>query len=231
MPPRSAWIGWIRSLLGGRFIAVEELDYTTRVQLVFVAALLAAAIDVVSAWIVWSNPPLRSQYAALNALVAKQVGYTAPPIGEFSALGVFVASLIPGSIGALLLWTLAAFLSFRLVCRHIPGLGVLVPTAVFPLPLVSAVGLLTTLVQLGVGSISATPSLAAFIEPTAVDVRLYSIAAKIDLGALMHAVVMTRLLFPSSGWRTVLLRGSMVFVVRSGIVAAGILLVAQIAGL
>jgi hypothetical protein len=227
---RSGWLGWLRRLSRGCIVPLGELLLIEQLQLAVLAALIAALLDVVSAWLSWSVPSLHAQYAELNALVARRMGYEPPAMQDFSALGVFTASFFVGGIGAALLWGVVGALTIRGVLRKNVSLSVLATSAVVPLPIVSLVQLAVTLLHWSGVPISIVPSLAVLFDPATADIRLYSIAAKLDLGALLHAGAMVCLAVGCS-WMHVLSGGLVAFTVRSILVGGGILFIARSAGL
>ncbi len=228
---RSAWMQWIHQMLRGNILSLSERPIIERLQLVVFALFIAALLDVVTAWLSWSNAALNAQYVELNRLIAHRMGYEAPASVQFSALAVFTTTFFVGGAGAALLWGSAGYVAIRGVLgRMIPLSGILA-SAVVPLPLGSLVQLLTTVAHsLGL-PIGAVPSLVAFLDPTTTDIRLYTIASKLDLGALLHAGAMVYLAVPACRWRVVAAGGLVAFILRSITVGGGILLIAQLAAL
>jgi hypothetical protein len=228
---RSAWMQWIHQMLRGNIQSLSERPIIERLQLVVLALFIAAILDVVTAWLSWSNASLNAQYVELNRLIAQRMGYEAPASEQFSALAVFTTTFFVGGAGAALLWGSAGYVAIRGVLGRIVPLSGIFASAVVPLPLGSLVQLLTTVAHSLGMPIGFVPSLAAFLDPTTTDIRLYTIAAKLDLGALLHAGAMVCLAVPGCGWRDVAAGGLVAFVVRSIIVSGVILLIARMAAL
>ncbi|GIV53808.1 MAG: hypothetical protein KatS3mg039_0326 [Candidatus Kapaibacterium sp.] len=227
----SNWKEWLRAAREGKLIPLQECSTVARVQLVFVAALLAALLDVLASWMGWSNASLRAQHAAINQIVATRMGYQPPAPLHFSALGVLSSSLFVGTLATLMLWSIVGASVVSGVLRRRVPIGVIATAAVLPLPLTSALGVLSVVVQLVVGSARAIPSLGAFVDPSVADVRVFSIASKIELGSLVHALVMMRLLLLSERWSLVALGAAVAFVLRSVLITGAILLIASVSGL
>ncbi len=227
----SRWTEWVRAAWRGQFIPLQHCTATARVQLVFAAALTAALLDTAASWIGWSSMVLREQYAALNALVAERMGYQPPAAPTFSALGVFSSSLFVGTVSSLLLWGLVGLVVVRLVIRQPVSVGAIATAAVLPLPVSSLVGVLSVCMQLLAGSARVVPSLGAFLDPVHADIRLFSIASKIELSGLVYALVMMRVLLASERWSIVAIGSGVAFVLRCALVAGGVLLVAALSGL
>lgn len=205
---------------------LDTVSARARVQLVFAAAVVAALLDVVTAWIGWESPVLREQYAALNAYVAQRLGYGPPPVTAVSALSVFAASLFGNTAGAMFVWSIAG-VTVSITFRQSFALGKVLPAALLPLPLASMVALVTTVIHLVMGTIQPSPSLGVLFDPHTADIRLFTIASKLDLGALVYALAMTRLVLPHHPWRAVIVGAVVGFVVRGTLVAGGIILVAR----
>ncbi|MCX7930090.1 MAG: hypothetical protein N2663_05155 [Chlorobi bacterium] len=230
MPGTESWTQWIRSLWSSTPVPLRDITPLARVQVMFAAAMVAALLDVAAAGIGWFSPVLRQQYAEINARAAERLGYTAQPV-EFSPLGIFASSLFGGAVGAMLLWGLSGIVVIRGVARMPTELGNIAAAAVVPLPLVSTISVVVSLLQALVGSVRVTPSLSLLFDPTATDLRLFAIVSRIDLGSAVHAIAMVRLLLPHIQWNRIALLSFAAFVVRSAIVAGGIVLIARVSSL
>jgi hypothetical protein len=224
------WIDWFRTAITGSPLPLDVIGPVARVQVAFAAALVAALLDVLSAWIGWLDPHLREQYAAANVAVAHRLGYSAIPM-DFAPLGVFASSLFDGSIAALVLWGLGGIVAVRGVVRASVGIGSIATAAIVPLPLVSIVGVVVAVVQVLVGSVRAVPSLGALLDPATANVQLLALASKVEIGSVVHAAVMARVLLPSHSWKTVSISAAVAFLVRFALIAGGVFLVARSSGL
>lgn len=227
---RNSWISWIRQLRNGNVVPLGELSVIEQLQLIMLATFVAAVLDVISAWLSWSILALHVQYAELNALVARRLGYQLPAMQNFSALGVFTASFFVGGGAAALLWGVVGAITIRGVLRKEVSLSALVASAVVPLPITSIVQLLVTVLHWIGMPVEIVPSLAVLFDVSSTDLRIYSIAAKLDLGALLHASAMICLAVGCT-WKHIIGGGLIAFLVRSVIVGGGILLIARMAGL
>lgn len=228
MRDHTEWRVWVQNLFTGIVVPLDTVSVRARVQLVLAAAVASATLDVANAWIGWASPVLREQYAALNAAVAQRWGYTPPSETSFSALGVFAASLFGNSVGAIFVWGMASVVVLITFRQHV-AIGRVLPASILPLPLASVVALATTLVHLVMGTIQWSPSVGAFFDPNTADISLFTIASKLDIGSVVYAFAMVRLLLPHHQWHAIVMGAVVGFIVRSIIVAGGILLVARAA--
>jgi hypothetical protein len=228
----NSWKEWLRAARSGQIVPLDACSFVAKLQLVFASALAAALLDTVAAWLGWSSPVLRQQAADINATVAQRMGAAPPPAAmEFSALGVFSSSLFVGTLGGLIIWGIAAAVVTAGVFRIPVRLSSIGTAAVLPIPLTSLLGVLVTVAQLLAGSVRVVPSLGALLDPASADIRVFAVASRVDLGALLHAVVMMRLVLHSERWSTIGLGALVAFVVRAALVVGGILLVASATGL
>lgn len=219
-----SWTLWVRDALRGQACPLAELSLRTRLQVVAAAVLVAALLEALAAWLTWVHPGLRAQYQQLNVLIAERLGYSAPQLPEFSFLRVSASSLFVQSVVALVVWGSVGVVVVRFVLQEPVAMGTIAASALIPLAPVAALSVVVALVQMVIGSARVTASLTAVLVPQSVEVWVYSLASRIDAGALLHGLLCARLAVPHRRWRVAIGAGVLMFVLRSILIAGVVLL-------